>query len=105
MYPYEPMETMDPIDPTTRSGRRSLAPVPWHRDGCDVLHVGVDGGVPRFEEPMVRDAVARASLECERVDGLERMLNRELWRIGYVSRIERDPGDGSIVRVEVASGR
>jgi len=96
------METMDPTPPRTGLGRRKLAPVPWRHDGCDLIQPFVDGEVPRFDETMVRDSIARASLACDRIDTLERMLNRELWRIGYVGRLEFDDPDRSVARIEVA---
>jgi hypothetical protein len=95
---------MEP-SPQIASARRNLAPVPWRRDGCLVLQVSVSADVPTFDDPMVRDAIARASMAAERVDTLERMLNRELWRIGYTARLHYDPDDHSTVRVEIADGR
>jgi hypothetical protein len=95
---------MEP-SPRLATGRRNLAPVPWRRDGCLVLQVSVSPDVPTFDDPMVRDAIARASIAAERLDTLERMLNRELWRIGYVARLRYDPLDCSVVHVDIADGR
>jgi hypothetical protein len=95
---------MEP-SPRLATGRRNLAPVPWRRDGCLVLQVSVGTDVPAFDDLMVRDAIARASIAAERLETLERMLNRELWRIGYMARLKFDAQDHSIVHVGIDSGR
>ena len=91
--------------PKLEIGRRNLAPVPWRRDGCAVIYVSVSPDVPSFDDPMVRDALARTALAYDRLDVLERMLNRELWRIGYVARLDYDENDHRVARVEISSGR
>jgi hypothetical protein len=97
---------MAPVfQPRLLAGRRTLAPVPWRRDGCVSLSVSAAPDVPAFEDPMLRDALVRASLVCDRLEALERALNRELWRIGYVARIEYDPANHSVAYVDIVSGR
>jgi hypothetical protein len=54
---------------------------------------------------MIRVALARGALACSRIGDLERALNRELWALGYVARLERNLTDRSVVHVEIASGR
>jgi hypothetical protein len=54
---------------------------------------------------MIRVALVRGALACRRTSNLERALNRELWPLGYVARLERDPIDRSAVLVEIVSGR
>ena len=60
--------------------------------------------VPTFDDVMIRRALLRGSLVCEDVDGLSRTINRQLWPIGYVARVQSDPVDRSIV-VEVSKSR
>jgi hypothetical protein len=54
---------------------------------------------------MIRVAMVRGALACRRIGDLERALNRELWPLGYVARLERNLTDRSKVHVEIASGR
>jgi hypothetical protein len=67
------------------------------------VHAGTD--VPSFDDPMIRVALVRGALACERIGELERVLNRELWPLGYVARLEHNLTDRSLVHVEVVSGR
>jgi hypothetical protein len=67
------------------------------------VHAGTD--VPSFDDPMIRVALVRGALACTRIGDLERALNRELWSLGYVARLEHNLTDRSLVHVEVVSGR
>jgi len=49
---------------------------------------------------MIRAALVRGAIACKRVDQLGRTLNRELWMIGYLARLEIDVSDRTVV-VEV----
>jgi hypothetical protein len=85
--------------------KRRLGAVPWYHDGCNGLSVRAGADVPAFDDQMIRGALARGALACTRIEGLDRALNRELWPIGYVARLETDQSDRPIVLVEAASGR
>jgi hypothetical protein len=91
-------------DALTASGTRRLSPVQWNKDGCRGFDVEVRKDVPAFDEGMIRRALLRGSLVCGNVDGLSLALNRKLWAIGYVARVQSDPVDRSIV-VEVSMSR
>ena len=83
---------------------RRLSPVQWNRDGCDGFAVQVHEDVPAFDEGRIRRALLHGSLVCGDVGGLTLALNRKLWAIGYVARVQSDPVDRSIV-VEVSKSR
>ena len=86
-------------------GPRKLGPVPWYQNGCRGLPVHAGTDVPSYDDPMIRVALVRGALACSRIGDLERALNRELWALGYVARLERNLTDRSVVQVEIASGR
>jgi hypothetical protein len=54
---------------------------------------------------MIRGALVRGALACQRLEHLDRALNRELWPLGYLARIEQSPRDRHLVFVEIANGR
>ncbi len=91
--------------PRPTPGRRKLGPVPWYEGGCRGLTVHAGTDVPTFDDPMIRVALVRGALACSQIDDLERALNRELWSLGYVARLEHNLADRSVVLVEIASGR
>jgi len=82
-----------------------LGPVPWYQNGCRGLTVRASADVPSMDDPMIRVALVRGALACRRIGNLERTLNRELWPLGYVARLERNLTDRSVVHVEIVSGR
>jgi hypothetical protein len=84
---------------------RRIGAVPWYRDGYHGLSVRAGADVPSFEDPMIRGALVRGALACKRIEDLDRALNRELWPLGYVARIEPSPRDRSLVHIEIANGR
>jgi hypothetical protein len=88
----------------TASGTRRLSPVQWNQDGCQGFDVQAREDVPTFDDDMIRRALLRGSLVCERVGGLSQAINRQLWEIGYVARVQSDPVDRSVV-VEVSKSR
>jgi hypothetical protein len=97
---------MTPLSPPrVRYATRRLGPVPWFHDGCRGLTVRAAEDVPSFDDQMIRGALARGAFACSRVSGLDRAINRELWSLGYVARLEIDQPDRPSVLVEVASGR
>jgi hypothetical protein len=85
----------------TAPGTRRLSPVQWNRDGCHRFDVHACEDVPTFDDGMIRRALLRGSLVCERVDGLSHAINRQLWAIGYVATVQSDPVDRT-VEVEVS---
>jgi hypothetical protein len=90
--------------PAARAVRR-LGLVPWYHDGCKALAVRARAEVPPFDDSMIRGALMRGALACERLAILDRIINRELWPLGYVAHLERSVADGSVVLVEIAAGR
>jgi hypothetical protein len=90
---------------TTMRAIRKLRPVPWFHDGCTGLAVRAQADVPPFDDLMIHSALLRGAAGCERLAALDRVINRELWPLGYVAYIERNVGDGGIVLVEIAAGR
>ena len=96
-----------PLVSQTRAtpGPRKLGPVPWYHNGCSGLTVHAGTDVPSFDDPMIRVALVRGALACRRIGDLERALNRELWPLGYVARLECNLTDRSLLHVEVVSGR
>ena len=97
------MPLVSPTRPTP--GPRKLGPVPWYQNGCRGLTVHAGTDVPSFDDPMIRVALVRGALACKRIGELERTLNRELWPLGYVARLEQEVTDRSLVHVEIVSGR
>jgi hypothetical protein len=81
---------------------RKLGSVPWFHQGCDGLAVTVRPDVPSFDEWMIRDALLRGAETCDQLKGLDRAINRELWPLGYVARLDGEAGEGGAVVVEVA---
>jgi len=53
---------------------------------------------------MIRAALVRGARSCKTIQELERALNRELWQIGYVARIQLDPANRAVVLVEISTG-
>ena len=84
---------------------RRLGPVPWCHDGCTALGVRARADVPSSDDSMIRGALMRGALACERLATLDRAMNRELWPLGYVAHLERSIADGPVVFVEIAAGR
>jgi hypothetical protein len=73
-------------------------------DGCNGLSVRARSDVPSFDDALIRGALKRGALACERLAALDRAINRELWALGYVAHLER-LSDGTVVQVEIASCR
>lgn len=84
---------------------RKLGPVPWLHDGCSGLSIRARADVPSFDDALIRVALKRGAMACETLAVLDRAINRELWPIGYVAHLERSVNDGTVVQVEIASGR
>lgn len=84
-------------------GARRLGAVPWRHAGTGGLAVRVGLDVPSFDEPMIRSALIRGALSCERKEGLDRALSRELWPLGYVARLDTGETGQSVVLVEIAN--
>jgi hypothetical protein len=85
-------------------GMRLLGSVPWNQDGCHNFAVQACEDVPTFDDSMIRGALTRGSILCESVDGLSRAINRQLWAIGYVARVQSNPADRSVL-VAVSKSR
>jgi hypothetical protein len=79
--------------------------VPWYHAGYNGLSVVALTSVPRSDDSMIRAALVRGALSCQTIDELDRALNRELWQIGYVARIEHDPANRAVLLVEISTGR
>ena len=79
--------------------------MPWYHDGCRLLTILAQGDVPAFDDSMLRAAIVRGAMGCDRLDALDRAINRELWALGYLARLARDTSDRSVVLVEIADGR
>ena len=90
--------------PNGEVGSRKLGPVAWNHDGCRTLAVHARDEVPSFDDSMIRAALVRGALTCRRFAILDRTINRELWALGYLARIDRDAADRSVVTVEIACG-
>ena len=88
----------------TASDMRRLSPVQWNQGGYEGFDVQACEDVPTFDEGMIRRALIRGSLVCDNVGWLSREINRQLWEIGYVARVQSDPVDRSVV-VEVCKPR
>jgi hypothetical protein len=93
------------LSPTLVPGLRRLGPVSWCHDGHEGLSVTAGADVPSFDDAMIRGALVRGALACQSIAILGRVLNRELWTVGYVARLEPDLTDHSKLLVRVASGR
>ncbi len=81
-------------------GLRRLGSVPWNHDGVSAFIARAGEDVPSYDDWMIRAALVRGAIACKRVDQLGRTLNRELWMIGYLARLEIDVSDRTVV-VEV----
>ena len=88
----------------TALGTRPLNPVQWNRAGCHFFYVRAGADVSPFDESLIRSALLRGSLVCDKVDQLSNAINRQLWEIGYVATVRSDPVDRSVV-VEVSKPR
>jgi hypothetical protein len=95
---------ISPASARPPSGTRRLSPVQWSHDGHHGFDVHVCEDTPTFDEGMIRRALLRSSLACEKVDRLSPAINRQLWTIGYVATLRADPVDRSLV-VEVEKSR
>jgi hypothetical protein len=84
---------------------RRLGAVPWHHAGPQGLAVRVGSDVPSFDDPMIRSALIRGARTCNRIEGMDRALSRELWPLGYVARLEAGEAGRPIVLVEIANSR
>jgi hypothetical protein len=96
--------TLIPFRPAAVAARR-LGAVPWYHDGYHGLSVRVTEDVPTFDDPMIRSALIRAAMACDRIESLDRALSRELWTLGYVARLDVNETGLEIIGVEVASSR
>jgi hypothetical protein len=79
--------------------------VSWCHDGHEGLSVTAGTDVPSFDDAMIRGALVRGARACQSTGALNRLLNRELWTLGYVARLEPDVTDNSRLLVRIASGR
>jgi hypothetical protein len=91
--------------PTAPPGVRRLRSVPWCHDGRESLVATVDGEIPSCDDGMIRSALVRGADASQTTDALTRVLNRELWAIGYVARLEPDLFEQSGLLVRIESGR
>jgi hypothetical protein len=96
-----------PQDSTSPLGHpaRRLGSVPWNYAGCNSLSVAALAGVPPSDDSMIRAALIRGARSCQTIGGLHSALNRELWQIGYIARVEHDPAIRAVVLVEVSPNR
>jgi hypothetical protein len=94
-----------PRDSTSQAGPppRRLGQVPWSRDGSAGLSILALSSVPPSDDSMIRAAVVRGARSSGTIAELDRSLNRELWQIGYVARLEHDPAN-PVVLVEISTG-
>ena len=91
--------------PPSAPGVRRLGPVSWCHDGHEGLSVTAGTDVPSLDDAMIRGALVRGARACHSIDVLGRVLNRELWTLGYVARLEPDLTDRSRLLVRIANGR
>lgn len=70
-----------------------------------MLALRARGDLPSYDEAMVRVALVRGAASCDRVSDLERAINRQLWPLGYVVRLERSAMDAATIAVEISTGR
>jgi len=94
-----------PRDGTSRPGPppRRLGQVPWSHDGSDSLSAVALPSVPPSDDSMIRAALVRGARSSKTIQELDRALNRELWQIGYVARLQHDPAN-RLVLVEISTG-
>jgi len=85
----------------TTLGTRRLSPVQWNEAGYHFFDVLACEDVSPFDDGMIRRALLRGSVVCEKVDELSPAINRQLWAIGYVATVRSDPADRTVV-VEVS---
>ena len=78
-------------------GMRRLGSVPWNHDGIAAFTVRAGEDVPTYDDWMIRAALVRGAIACKKADLLSRALNRELWMIGYLAKLEIDVTDRSVV--------
>jgi hypothetical protein len=98
--------TMNGEFPTQEvSAGRWIAAVPWYTDGYHGLSVKASTDVPPIADQMIRRALVRGALAWRRLDGLDRALNRELWSLGYVARLEANGIGRGTVLVKIEAGR
>jgi len=79
--------------------------LPWAHGGFKRLAVTIGPDVPAFDDSMIRGALVRAAIACERTEALDRALNRELWPLGYVARVEQSVLDRTVLEIEITTGR
>src|SRR5450756_2598013 len=91
--------------PTLVPGLRRLAPVSWCHAGHEGLSAIACAGAPSSGDATIRGALVRGALACQSIAILGRVLNRELWTVGYVARLEPDLTNRSRLLVRIASGR
>jgi hypothetical protein len=91
--------------PVSAPGVRRLGPVSWPHDGHDGLLVTAGADVPSVDDTIIHGALVRGARASQSTDFLKRVLNRELWTLGYVARLEPDLTDRSRLLVRIASGR
>lgn len=103
MQSHVSMPPQSPVRP--RFAVRRVASVPWAHGGYDQLCVRAAADIPWFDDSMIKGALVRGALACERIEDLERAFNRELWPLGYVARLETTQTDCPTVHVEIAAGR
>ena len=84
---------------------RWIAAVPWYTDGYHGLSVQASADVPPVADQMIRRALVRGALAWRCVDGLDRALNRELWSLGYVARLEAGGIGRGTVLVKIEASR
>lgn len=89
----------------TAFGVRRIGPVAWSHDGHVGISVTAGNDVPSCDDSMILGALNRGIRACERTDILERVINRELWAIGYFALLEPDVTDHSRLMVRIASAR
>lgn len=87
------------------SAGRWIAAVPWYTDGYHGLSVRATTDVPPLADQMIRSALVRGALSWRRVDGLDRALNRELWSLGYVARLDAGGIGRGTVLVKIEASR
>jgi hypothetical protein len=78
-------------------GMRRLGSVPWTHDGISAFTIRAGEDVPTYDDWMIRAALVRGAIACKKIGLLGRLLNRELWAIGYLAKLEIDPDDGTVV--------
>lgn len=93
------------MTPLSQPRVRRLGALPWDHDGYERLALWAGADVPTFDDPMIKGALARCAHTCERLQTLDRAVNRELWPLGYVGRIEAAETDGSTANVMILNGR